>query len=271
MHKSFLKWAGGKAQLLDKIISLMPPDNKKRYLEPFVGSGIVALNVDFPEIIIADVNKPLIDLWKTLKEEGDLFIEESRGFFDGTRNNAKAFYQLREHFNDSPIPVLFLYLNRHCFNGLCRFNSKGKFNVPFGRYKNPYFPEKELFHAGEILKKTEIYCSSFIDTMSIARPGDVIYCDPPYMPVGGTSNFTAYSTGGFSMREQEQLAIHARVAKDCGATVIISNNDVPAARKLYKETRADEIHFVQVQKKISCTAANRKKLQEIIAVYRPMV
>lgn len=272
MHKSFLKWAGGKGQLVDKIISLMPLNNKKRYLEPFVGSGIMALNVDFPEIIIADVNKPLIDLWKRIQIEGNTFISTCRGYFNSVYNNDEWYYKYRKYFNDGEHypekSALFLYLNKHGFNGLCRYNKAGEFNVPYGhKAVAPSFPEKELRHAMEVSKKMSIHCCSFWELFRLASPGDVFYNDPPYIPVSKTSNFTAYSQDGFTLDDQMQLVQASEVARAKGATVIISNNDVPDARELYKN--ADEIHFVQVQKKISCTAANRKKLQEIIAVYRP--
>jgi DNA adenine methylase len=267
MNKAFLKWAGGKSQLLDKITALMPPmSSKGRYIEPFVGSGVVALNMPHREIIIGDVNEGLMMCWRGLQEYGEQFIEVCRGYFTSAMNTEEAFYTYRDSFNALPSGQLFLYLNRHCFNGLCRFNSKGKFNVPFGRYSNPYFPEAELRHAFEVSKRMNVWTAGFMNVMNMARAGDVVYCDPPYLPISETSNFTAYSKGGFSMVEQENLARAARQISKRGATVIVSNNDVPLARELYKGA---EFHFVSVAKKISCKADGRKKLQEIIAVFRP--
>lgn len=268
MNKAFLKWAGGKSQLLEKIVSLLPPESSKgRYIEPFVGSGVIALNMPHSEIIIADVNPGLMATWTELKKDGTSFIEECRELFTGEFNKESTYYTIRASFNAVPCGKYFLYLNRHCFNGLCRFNSKGEFNVPFGRYTSPYFPQDELLHALEVTKRMTIKQADFREIMGSAKRGDVIYCDPPYIPISDTSSFTAYSAGGFGHTEQLMLANEAGSAKHRGVTVIISNNDVPMARKLY--ANADEIHEVQVAKKISCKADGRKKLQEIIAVFRP--
>lgn len=279
MNKSFLKWAGGKSQLLERILSLMPPVNSTaRYIEPFVGSGVVALNVPHPSVIISDINPGLMSLWTRLQRGGLPFIEECGEYF-GKCNTEKVFYEFRKTFNDlsaekdktmcmdRSIALLFLYLNRHCFNGLCRFNAKGQFNVPFGRYKNPGFPRFELINALMVTRKMAIYEQGFEQTMALAGENDVVYCDPPYIPISETSSFTAYSAGGFGMEQQSALERACWDACDRGATVIISNNDVPLARKLYAQ--ATEIHEVQVAKRISCKADGRKKSGEIIAVYRP--
>ena len=269
MNKAFLKWAGGKSQLLEKLTSLMPPVNSKgRYIEPFVGSGVIALNMPHSEIIVGDVNPGLIGCWTGLQERSVYFIDTCRAMFNPAHNTPEVFYDYRKRFNENPYKMgaTFLYLNRHCFNGLCRFNSKGEFNVPFGKYSSPYFPEAELRHALEVTKRMTIWCTGFMDLMSMSRKGDVIYCDPPYLPINATSNFTAYSKGGFSMVEQENLARAARECSKKGATVIISNNDVPLAWELYKGA---EMHVVEVAKKISCKGDGRKKLNEVIAVFRP--
>jgi DNA adenine methylase len=271
MNKAFLKWAGGKSQLLEKLTSLMPPVNSKgRYIEPFVGSGVIALNMPHSEIIVGDVNEGLMATWIELQRHGERFITAAKQYFTADRNTPEKFYEYRLAFNEtthtSIKAVLFLYLNRHCFNGLCRFNSKGEFNVPFGKYSSPYFPETELRQALEVTKRMTIWCTGFMDLMSMSRKGDVVYCDPPYLPINATSNFTAYSKGGFSMVEQENLARAARECSKKGATVIISNNDVPLAWELYKGA---EMHVVEVAKKISCKGDGRKKLNEVIAVFRP--
>jgi DNA adenine methylase len=284
MNKSFLKWAGGKSQLLERILSLMPPVNSKgRYIEPFVGSGVIALNVPHESIIIGDINPGLMALWGRLQIRGRFFVDKCRDYFSCETNVEDAYYGFREMFNEltaakkNPVDfhlfmkkqyaAMFLYLNRHCFNGLCRFNSKGEFNVPFGKYKNPYFPEAELLHAVEVTKRMMVFEQGFEDTMNMAKEGDVIYCDPPYIPLSETSNFTGYSAGGFGWVSQVELAEQAKIARGKGATVIISNNDVPAARELYAD--ATEMYAFQVAKKISCEADGRKKSGEILAVYRP--
>src|SRR5258708_4282426 len=146
-NRPFLKWAGGKFKLLDELKKHLP--NGKRYIEPFLGAGAVALNVDdYPQHIVADTNCDLISLW--------------------------------------------LSLNRHCFNGLCRYNSDGKFNVPLGKYKTFYFPEKELYSCVEKIKHWDIQCSDFRSIFKLVRAGDVVYCDPPYIPLSDSSHFVNY-------------------------------------------------------------------------------
>lgn len=276
-YRAFLKWAGGKGQLVSEIYSLMPRSHSGRLIEPFVGSGIVSLNAfyrGFKEIVIADTNDALIAVWSQLKWNGD-FIDEVRSYFAGDLNHEDTYYNLRtkfnfalKHWNEKDVAKLFIYLNRHGFNGLCRFNSSGGFNVPFGRYDKPYFPQAELEHAVKVMRHTRIFHKDFQRTFEDeVLPGDVVYCDPPYIPLSSTSNFTAYSKEPFGPDLQRALAHFAMTARDKGATVIISNNDVPFARELYK--KADEIRYPQVSKKISCKADGRKKSQEILAVFRP--
>lgn len=269
MNKSFLKWAGGKSQLVEKILSLMPPDQSGRYIEPFVGSGVVALNVPQFEIIIGDTNQALIDCWKSLQNLRDKYIDDLETLFVPAENTSERYYYHRGAFNKNPAlrALIFPYLNRHCFNGLCRFNSKGEFNVPYGKYKKVYFPLDELRVARDVTRKMSIYCAGFADLMNMSRAGDVIYCDPPYLPISETSNFTAYTADGFGMTAQITLAKMAEQVQKRGVTVIISNNAVPVHKVLY--ANATELHYVDVRKAISCKADGRKKLQEVLAVYRP--
>jgi DNA adenine methylase len=271
LNKAFLKWAGGKSQLLETILALMPKENSGRFFEPFVGSGVVALNVPHKRIVIADVNPGLIAVWSQLKNEGQSFIDFAEKYFTPAFNTEGMFYEMRSKFNaafhEDVKAASFLYLNRHCFNGLCRFNAKGEFNVPYGKYAKPYFPKVELEQAMVVATRMEVFEEDFGNIMNMATEGDVVYCDPPYIPLSVTSNFTAYSKGGFGMDEQIRLKDRAERLRDRGATVILSNNDVPLARELYK--KADEIHEVQVRKAISCKSDGRKKSGEIIAVYRP--
>ena len=277
MNKSFLKWAGGKFSLLPTLIPIVQSCTGKggRYIEPFVGGGALALNIPsgLPKVI-NDTNPGVVAVWQTLQDRGADFIEDVNPYFRG-ENTEKAFYTIRNTFNRSLKDngdvrlraMYFLYLNRHCFNGLCRFNKKGEFNVPYGRYKSIYFPEKELLHAIEVMKNTQIHQNDFRAVMATATQGDVVYCDPPYIPLGVTSSFVGYSKEGFGIDDQMDLMLLAEAARNRGATVIISNNDVPLARKLYDG--ASEIHSVQVAKRISCKGDGRKKSGEIIAVYRP--
>jgi DNA adenine methylase len=273
MHKSFLKWAGGKFDLVEDIKAEMPAVMSiGRYIEPFTGGGAVALNmpITVPKML-NDINPGVVEVWTSLKREPKTFVENARKFFTGENNTEAEFYRLRKMFNDKLIeycqPHLFLYLNRHCFNGLCRFNKKGEFNVPYGRYKTVYFPEKELRHASAIMQNATISSLDFVDIMNMAEEGDVVYCDPPYVPLSATSSFVGYSSGGFTLEQQWSLVARAERLRDRGVTVIVSNNDTPLARKMYK--KADKVKKVLVSKRISCKADGRKKSGELIAIYRP--
>ncbi len=278
MNKSFLKWAGGKFDLLPTLVPLVQEHmgNGGLYIEPFLGGGAVALNlpVEVPKLL-NDINPGVVACWDSLKS-GDEFIEYVRGYFpeSGFYNTEARFYKLREAFNfalchggGQLTAALFMYLNRHCFNGLCRFNKKGGFNVPYGRYKTVYFPDKELHHAAEVMKNSEISTLDFGDVMNMATQGDVVYCDPPYSPLSTTSAFTSYSVGGFSVDDHYRLCARAERLRDRGVSVLISNNDTLATRQLYGN--ADELIELQVAKRISCKANGRKKSGELIALYIP--
>ncbi len=266
-HKSFLKWAGGKMQLLEKLQEL-GIEQGKRFVEPFVGSGVITLNMPHKEIIIADTNVGLMNLWRGLAQEGELFIDDCRQYFSPRYNNEMSYYDIRKRFNQNFSGRYFLYLNKFGYNGLCRYNASGQFNVPYGHKKvAPAFPEKELQHAFVVAERMSMLECSFDDTFAVVKKGDMVFADPPYVPINKTSSFVNYSTEGFTLENHKVLVECAKKAQLIGATVIISNNDVPVARKLYKE--ATEVHFVKVQKNISCKAKSRTKHGEIIAVYRP--
>lgn len=270
MHKSFLKWAGGKFDLVEDIKAEMPAVMSiGTYIEPFVGGGAVALNmpITVPKLL-NDINPGVVGIWKALKRAPKSFVCEARVRFRPEYNEEEQFYRIREEYNkDTSHGSRFLYLNRHCFNGLCRFNKAGEFNVPYGRYKTVYFPEDELRHAAAIVQNAEITQLDFVDVMNFATQGDVVYCDPPYVPLSATSSFVGYSKGGFTLEQQWSLVARAERLRDRGVTVIVSNNDTPLTRKMYKN--ADKVKKVLVSKRISCKSDGRKKSGELIAVYKP--
>lgn len=264
--KPFLKWAGGKFRLVDTLKKHFPQG--KRFVDPFFGSGAVSLNVDYPDYFANDANGQLVDFWIALRNKGPIFIAKCEALFDENNNTKDRYFEIRQAFNFGQIgPEAFLYLNRHGFNGLCRYNKNGLFNVPFGRYDHPYFPRKELEAALEFAKKLTMTCGDFTAVFDKVREGDVVYCDPPYVPLSSTASFTSYSKGGFGMEAQLKLVRCVEDAAMFGATVIVSNHDTPITRDLYKN--ADEIHTLDVQRNISCNGAKRGKAKELIAVYRP--
>lgn len=270
--KPIFKWAGGKSRLLDFILPHLPAG--RRLVEPFVGSGAVFLNTPHPAALLCDANADLIDFYQTLTKHGEAFVKKCRRLFTDANNRPEAYLRHRERFNASPPgeerSALFLYLNRHGYNGLIRYNSRGVFNVPFGRYARPRFPEKEMFaflermgSCGAVFMEAD-----FGESFNRLGPGDVVYCDPPYIPLSDTANFTSYSGRTFGGEEQRELARLAEQAARRGISVVVSNHDTEAARELYKE--ATRIYSVGVRRNISCNGEKRGMVSELLAVYAPV-
>jgi len=264
--KPFLKWPGGKYRILEQIKRKLPAG--QRLIEPFVGSGAVFLNTEYPQYILSDINEDLINLYTVLQREGEAFIQYCAGLFIPENNQESQYYRLREEFNNTTDAfrkaALFVYLNKHGYNGLCRYNASGGFNVPFGRYAKPYFPEKEMRYFYLKSQNAVIEHRDFRETMRLAQPGDVVYCDPPYVPLSATANFTAYSAGGFGEKEQMELADLARTLAHRGVTVVISNHRTEFIIAAYEEA---VIETFEVRRFISCDGANRNKVGELLAVF----
>lgn len=268
LTRPFLKWAGGKYRLLDRLLPSLPPG--KRLVEPFAGSGAVFLNAAFSAYLLCDLNPDLIGLYETLRREGERFIERARALFTPENNTREAFLRLRAAFNASTDAeersLLFLYLNRHAYNGLVRYNARGVYNVPFGRYKAPYFPAAELTAFLRKMRDCDVAFAvqDFRKTFSQTREGDVVYGDPPYVPASSTANFTAYTGGVFGVAEQRELANEAEAAAQRGVPVVLSNHDVPLTRELYAAAR---LHSFPVRRLISCAGASRGEARELLAVF----
>jgi len=266
--RPFLKWAGNKYRILDKVKRRLPEG--KRLVEPFAGSGALFLNTDYDNYLLCDSNPDLIGLYSLLKSEGRTFIEQAASLFVQENNLSERYYALREEFNHCHDPVrratLFVYLNRHGYNGLCRYNAKGGFNVPFGRYKRPYFPAAEMLAFHHKAQRARFVWQDFITTFEQARQGDVIYCDPPYVPLSPSANFTSYSAGGFNLQQQEQLAQLGQQLATRGVPVLISNHNTPFARRIYDNAR---LYRFVVQRYISCNGQARNRAGELLALYSP--
>ncbi|MCG8380516.1 MAG: Dam family site-specific DNA-(adenine-N6)-methyltransferase [Proteobacteria bacterium] len=267
--KPFLKWPGGKFKLLDRIQKRL--DQGNRLVEPFVGSGAVFLNTSYKKYLLADTNPDLINLYLHVQKNEDDFIDYCEAFFTEKNNNDVNYYKFRKNFNTTDDvrykSALFLYLNRHCYNGLCRYNSRHEFNTPFGRYKKPYFPKKELAAFHQASKSAKFIHANFIKTLSQTKKGDVVYCDPPYAPLSKTAYFTDYFAGGFNWQDQVELTKWAGKLAARGIPVIISNHHTNNTRKLYKEAGAKTEKFM-VRRTISCNAQNRNKVEELLAVFQ---
>jgi DNA adenine methylase len=267
--KPFLKWPGGKFRLLDRIQNRL--SSGKRLVEPFVGSGAIFLNSNYKKYLLADTNPDLINLYLLVQKNDDSFIDYCQSFFIPENNIEDCYYKFRSQFNTTTDvkykSALFLYLNRHCYNGLCRYNSKHEFNTPFGRYKKPYFPKKELDNFHEASQSAKFIHASFVDTMKQTRKGDVVYCDPPYAPLSKTAYFTDYFADGFGWDKQIELAEWAVKLAKKGIPVIISNHNTDNTRTLYKQAGATTEKFM-VRRMISCNTSKRNKVEELLAVFQ---
>ncbi|WP_415719961.1 Dam family site-specific DNA-(adenine-N6)-methyltransferase [Photobacterium ganghwense] len=268
-HRAFLKWAGGKYSLVEEIKHRLPPARK--LVEPFVGAGSVFLNTDYEQYLLADINPDLINLYNILKTQPEQYVKDSKALFTPEYNKKGAYLEIRATFNATRDPYLrslyFLYMNRHGFNGLCRYNKQGGFNVPFGSYKRPYFPEEEMFVFADKAKRAMFVCEGYQQTFSRARKGSVIYCDPPYAPLSTTANFTSYSGNGFSLDDQAALAdVAERAATERQIPVLISNHDTTLTRRLY---HGADLSVVKVKRTISRNGSGRNKVDELLALFKP--
>lgn len=264
--KPFLKWAGSKYRILDRILGQLPSGD--RLIEPFAGSAALFLNTEYPAYWIADANRDIINLYEQIQLEGEAFIQYCRSFFCPENNAREAYLQYRVLFNvtgDARLKAaLFLYLNRHGYNGLCRYNSRGKYNVPFGRYVTPYFPQEEMRFFAEKSRNAVFSCTDFENTMRQAVPGDVVYCDPPYVPLSVTASFTGYHTGGFDDSQQIRLRDLAMELAAKGIPVLISNHATPHTVELYASAT---ITVFPVQRFISCNGGKRSMADEVLALF----
>ena len=264
--KPFLKWAGGKYRIVERILAALPAG--KRLVEPFVGSGAVFLNAGFDTATVADSNQDLIELYQIIQAEGEAFAQYAAALFVPENNTEAVFYQYREEFNASSDlarkAALFVYLNRHCFNGLCRYNGKGKFNVPFGRYAKPQFPMAEMLGFHQKSQCVTFNVVDFRGTLESVAEGSVVYCDPPYAPLTATANFSSYTATGFGLKDQQDLASSARKLRERNIPVVISNHDTEFTRFIYADAK---IVSFDVQRFISSDAKNRGKAAELLAIY----
>lgn len=259
--RSFLKWPGGKAKIIDK---LKPHLKGKRLVEPFVGGGSVFLNLEFDSYLLCDINVNLINTYNQIKEHKTKFIKDLAPLFTNG-NDEKVYYKRRNEFNITDDlyrkAILFVYLNRHGFNGLCRYNKSGVYNVPFGWHKKPYFPKEELLFFLTIVDKCEFKAQSYTDTFKELKDDDVVYCDPPYYPEK-KGYFVSYSREGFTVENQVELRDLSEAAN---CKVVLTNTLIDETKELY---RAAEILEHKVGRSISRKGDGRKPTPEIIIIYK---
>jgi DNA adenine methylase len=259
--KPFLKWAGGKNQLLPEILARLP-ERFNRYFEPFIGGGAVLFALEPRRAFISDINETLINTYRCVKDRVGDVIEELGGF----EANEEMYYAVRALDPQKLSPVedaaRFIYLNRTCFNGLYRVNRSGKFNVPFGRYKNPTICNTQrLLSVSEALEGVDIRVRDVFSLGRDVRKGDLVYLDPPYDPISPTASFTSYAKTPFAKEEQKKLARLFKALAGKGAYVILSNSDTPFINELYQDFRIDK---VSARRAINSRSDRRGRVSEVL-------
>lgn len=266
--RPFLKWAGGKTQLLGQFQTLLPPRASwRRYVEPFLGSAALFFHLRPSVALLSDVNEELVGCYRAVKSCPEDVIRE----LEKHEYDTKRYYEVR----DAGVPreparaaARTIYLNKTGFNGLYRVNASGRFNVPMGRYTNPGFKSASLFETlracSNALRAARLDVGDFEKRLRRAGDGDFVYLDPPYAPVSETSDFTSYVPGGFGWDAQERLARACRELWDRGARIMLSNSETPAVRRLYEDL-GFRIDVVQAARSINSRATKRGKVREVVA------
>lgn len=272
--KPFLKWAGGKSQLLEQLTPLFPK-NFSRYGEPFTGSAAVFWHlftlrersqIDFSISKLTDSNAELINCYLVVRDEVSELVKLL--FIHRQSHNKDYYYKIRglkaSNLSETERAARFIYLNKTCFNGLYRVNRSGQFNVPMGSYKDPaIFDADELMTASQALQSVEIRTADFREILDWAQAGDFVYLDPPYAPVSKTSSFTSYTEKPFGEREQRELAAIFRQLDKRGCLVMLSNSWVHSILELYREFTCIEVKASRV---INSNSEKRGKISELVVI-----
>jgi len=261
----FVKWAGGKSRLLSAFDRLLPPGfdpSRGRYFEPFVGGGALFFHLAPARAVLSDSNPELVNCYQVVRDR----VEELIALLREHKNDRQHFYKVRSlspaGLSAAERAARLIFLNKTCFNGLYRVNSRGEFNVPFGRYDNPRICDGENLRAVSArLRDVEILCLPFEQTVRRAKAGDFVYLDPPYQPVSATANFTGYTATAFGDKDQERLAAVFSQLSKRGCLVMLSNSDSPVIRELYKDFRIAE---VKASRAINCKAERRGRVSELV-------
>ncbi len=287
--KPFVKWVGGKSQLVEQIEKMLPSDGEKvltKYAEPMIGGGALFFTIlskyDFEELYISDINPELINAYQAIKSDVDSLIEKlnemQMTFLPMDENGRKYFYySVREKFNSTVLSAetatekaaQFVFLNKTCFNGLYRVNRKGQFNVPMGAYKNPTICDNEnLRNIHEALQNVTIVCGDYSLSKSFIDKDTFVYLDPPYRPISETSAFTSYNSESFDDNEQIRLAQFIDEINKLGAKIVLSNSDPKNVNEednffddLYKNYK---INRVEATRAINSKGDKRGKINELL-------
>ncbi|MBR6162821.1 DNA adenine methylase [bacterium] len=260
-----VKWVGGKRQLMFELLKNMP-ENYNRYFEPFIGGGALFFELQPNNAYISDMNKELINLYQVVRDNVDELVADlqkhdiSKEYFMKIRNIDRT--EEYENWSDVKKASRFIYLNRTCFNGMYRVNSKGEFNVPFGHYKNPrILDENNLINCSNLLQRTEIKHADFSEILKKVKKDDFVYFDPPYVPLSETSSFTSYTKDGFDMDMQFKLRDVCDELDTMGVKFLLSNSDTKLVNELYENYN---IKKVFASRQINANADGRGKITEVL-------
>ena len=269
----FVKWAGGKRQLLSQIKERIP-EKYNNYYEPFVGGGAVVFGLQPKKALINDINKALINTYRQICKEPELFVKsvselDAKMWEDGK----EYFYFLREHYNDKlmkaeydmELAALFVFINKHCFNGLYRVNGKGLFNVPYNNSRRASVDEKMIMQISEYLQSVTICEGDFQDACKKAQKGDFVFLDSPYAPLNPTS-FESYTREGFDIESHKRLANLFDELTSRGCYCMLTNHNTELINGLYGN-KGYRIDVVSVKRMINSDASNRVGEEVIICNY----
>ncbi len=269
--KPFVKWVGGKRQLLAQFrkMNLYPPElfniETGRYFEPFVGGGAVFFDLLPEKGFLSDLNKELVITYNVIKNDVDSLIKTLKKHKTDKEYFLKIRAQDPNKLSDLSVASRFIYLNRTCFNGMYRVNSKGGFNVPYGKYNNPLIcDENNLRKVSKALQGIEIVHQDYKGVLKKAKKGDFVYFDPPYYPVSKTASFTSYTAESFLDKEQIELRDTVLELHKRGCYVMLSNSDTPFINKIYSNHKGININKVQAGRAINSKGSGRGKISEVL-------
>ncbi|HHY74738.1 MAG TPA: DNA adenine methylase [Bacillus bacterium] len=274
LAQPFLKWAGGKRQLLPEIRKYVPK-RINTYYEPFIGAGAVLFDLQPKKAIVNDINVELVNVYNVVKDKVDELIEELK--MHENRNDSEYFYTMRDLDRDKKKynqlsqverAARMIYLNKTCYNGLFRVNSQGQFNVPFGKYKNPQIVNEivlKAVHNYLRLNDVTIWNKDFSEVINSVKKGDFVYFDPPYDPVSDTSSFTGYSLAGFNRDDQLRLRDVCVELDKRGCKFLLSNSATDFIKEKYNE-KGFHVEIVSASRHINSVASKRGKIDEVLVM-----
>jgi len=266
--RPFLKWVGGKRQLMSDIKGVIP-QQVSTYYEPFVGGGAVLFNLQHSQAVISDCNAELINVYRVIKNKPEELILDLAKH----KNTSDYFYEMRQKDREPEVYAIMsdvekasriIFLNKTCFNGLYRVNNSGEFNSPFGRYTNPKFEDKTTIRAvSKYLNQNDVLIlnGDFQSAVTEAEKGDFVYFDPPYDPVSSSASFTGYAKGGFDRSEQERLKEVCDHLNSRGVKFLVSNSATKFIKELYSNY---PIGIVRAKRAINSNGSDRGEVAEVL-------